>query len=89
MHPATAVWKNILTKKVLCHYTDVHKFPHLTFYLLSLGIGYQQLINEMEKKSIPYKSPMSEIIEIEVETALLFTSGSNVENPVDGEEIDW
>ena len=34
-------------------------------------------------------TPILEMIEVEVETAILVASGGNVENPVEGEESDW
>ena len=34
-------------------------------------------------------TPHTEIIEMEVETAILSASNSNVENPFDGEESEW
>ncbi|MBO5075620.1 MAG: hypothetical protein J6C35_09990 [Bacteroidales bacterium] len=39
--------------------------------------------------SVNYIAPHTEIIEIEVETAILSVSNVNVENPIEGEESDW
>lgn len=38
---------------------------------------------------VNYITPHAEIIEMEVETAILSASNGNVENPVEGEESDW
>ena len=46
-------------------------------------------IKSAEMKSISYITPILELIELEVETAILVASGGNVENPVEGEESDW
>ena len=39
--------------------------------------------------SVDYITPHTEIIEMEVETAMLSASNSNMENPIEGEESDW
>ena len=40
-------------------------------------------------ESISYKTPILDIIEIEVESAILIASGGNIENPVEGDESNW
>ena len=47
------------------------------------------LTMELKEFSINYTTPHTEIIEMEVENAILSASDANVENPVEGEESDW
>lgn len=44
---------------------------------------------ELKEFSINYTTPHTEIIEMEVENAILSASDANVENPVEGDESDW
>ena len=44
---------------------------------------------ELKELSVNYITPHMEIIEMEVENAILSASDANVENPVEGEESDW
>lgn len=48
-----------------------------------------KLLMKLKDCSVNYTTPHTEIIEMEVETAILSSSNSNVENPVEGEESDW
>ena len=44
---------------------------------------------KLKEFSVNYRTPHTEIIEMEVETAILSASIGNVENPVEGEESGW
>ena len=43
----------------------------------------------MKDKGFFYETPKVDVINIEVESAVLSASSGNVENPVEGEESDW
>lgn len=43
----------------------------------------------MKDKDFFYQTPKVDVINIEVESAVLSASSGNVENPVEGEESDW
>ena len=66
------------------------KYPHIYLYLLSGNCqGTNNLQMELKEFSVNYITPHMEIIEMEVENAILSASDANVENPVEGEESDW
>ena len=68
-----------------------NKFPHLLFICFRLGIlkAHSNVRMELKEISVNYMTPHTEIIEMEVETAILSASNSNVENPFEGEESEW
>ena len=66
------------------------KFPHIYLYLLSGNCeGTNNLQMELKELSVNYITPHMEIIDMEVENAILSASDANVEKPVEGEESDW
>lgn len=47
------------------------------------------MIMRSKKELSVYEAPQMKLVEIQVETAILTVSGSNVENLLEGEESDW